>query len=852
MIIEMKINYLFFPRRMRQKSRFKTRNSISVIAYILLFVFSILLCSFAEQAWGDFAIVQNERPSCSIVVPKDFSIQEEFAVKELNHFVEVFTEIKLAESLDSEPLPAGNVILIGTSDNNRYISELYDNGLLSKKREMAEEEFTVKVVLDEDRSFLVIVGGGSRAVIYGVYALVEKMIEGVKELKPVDLDFHIGRVPTLSVDMLNMRSDPFYPVRCALSLEDPTWMSRHRINVSGAEGVWSGTGIDDGLSTAFKYIDDKRFDDMQDEPISQRWTRIINLRLRLAELRRRGIESYLFMYVMGEPTKAMMRNHSGMLENAVLYPHSRNGTWYRPISWTKPEARNMIKELVKSIVKTYSPWLTGFHLRSWGGETFAPAGNDEEQQKLLWEIYFDIMEAAREVDPDFKLLISGYDQHWLRDPDRVYASKLPRGTLLMQKWGVDGEPTNDPGIEVDFINSVSRYGQRVLVLSHDTEEVMPLWMLEADMFVEGVRKYADNPNVGNLAGFTLQGESGLAYLDKIVSARIGWNPYEDHVALMHNYLASHYGASAAPHILAALRINSLTMTDYFSDYAGSLSLTGGYGNGSRGYATRFWNIIGRKAVEDTLSISDLETAEYAQERLASLLPRQQEAANEMAIAGKLIQPKSTLAEWNYSDGLHLMRMWVSFFESRLRLAESLEAGFLGGDSEKIVQKLSSAVEYSREMQMEISEIRKFTPIFDYNDQTARESLIIAIDEEIDFLRNFDPSKIIITPEQNGKTGEVDLSIKELMNHPNPMNSKGTFCYNLTSDADEVTIYIYTILGKKVRTIIGTSAKVGYNEESWESVDDEGKKLASGTYFYKMVVEGGGKRVQKIDKLSIIR
>ncbi len=818
----------------------------------LCFGILTILCFAVDRGWCAFAIVQNNRPSCSVVVPENASIQENFAVEELNYFVDKFTGVKLEERLDSEPLPAGNVILIGAYDNNRYISELYDEGLVSRKKDLGEEDFILRVVHHGGRDLLMIVGAQGRGCIYGVYALVEEMIESIMRLSPVDLDFHVPQLPSLAVDALNVRATPFYPIRCALSRDDPTWMSRHRVNVSGGEGVWSGTGIDDGLGTAFKYVYEAQFDDMQDEPLSSRLQRAAELRARLRELNRRGIDSYLFMYVMGEPTKAMMRNHPEFLEDIVQYPHSRNGMWYQPISWTKPAARDMIKELVRSIVRNYSPWLTGFHLCSWGGETRAPSGNGEDQQKLLWEIYFDIIEAAREVDPDFKFLISCYDQSWLRDPDGIYASGLPQGTILTRKWGIDGEPTSDPGIKVELINDLDNNGQRVLILSHDTEEVMPLWMLEADMFVEGVRKYADNPNVNGLGGFTLQGEGGLAHLDKIISARIGWNPHEDYLALMRNYLISYYGTSSAWHILSALRTNSLTMADYFSDYAGSLSLTGKYGDGSRGYATRFWDIIGRDAVKDTLSIPDLKTAEYAKERFASLLPQQQAAANEMSAARELLRPVSTQADWDYFDGLHLMKMWVRFFGSRLRLVEAREAGLRGSSRAQVMQKLSSAVEYSREMQMEIGEIRSFVQVFNHDDQSAKESLMAAIEDEIRFLSSLDPSEITVSPGQDGMSIEDGLSITELLSHPNPMENKVTFCYSFTSDPDEVAISIYTIRGKRVRTIAGASARAGYNEEIWEAMDDDGKKLANGTYFYKMVAERDGRKVQKIGKLSILR
>ena len=811
-----------------------------------------LLFLLAGQAQGDFAIVRNNAPVCSVVTPEDPSIQEEYAVEELLHFVEKFTGVELSKISDSHPLPPGNVILVGTSDSNKYIRDLYDRGLVSRGKALAEEEFIIRVASDTGREILMITGGQNGGVIHGVYALVEKMIENITNLSPVDIDFHVPHATSLYVGVVNVREAPFYPVRCSLTSEDSTWLSRHRINASGAEGVWTGTGIDDGLATAFKYISDSRFDDMQDETRSNRLDRILELRARLEDLKRKGIDSYLFMYVMGEPTKALVENHPELLEDTVYYRHSRNGAWYKPISWTKPEAIDMIRELVKSIVRTYSPWLSGFHMRSWGGEAFAPAGNGEDQQKLLWEVYFNIIEAAWEVDPDFKFLISGYDQYWLKDPDQAYIARLPEETLLMNKWGLDGEPTSDPGIGVNYINSIGRHGKRILVFSHDVEEVVPLWMLEADLFVEGVRKYADNPNVNGLGGFTLQGEGGLAHIDKIVSSRIVWDPNEDYVELMRNYLVSYYGQTAAEHILPALRINSLTLSDYFSDHAGSISLTGGYGHGSYGYGTKFWSILGEDSVADTLAIPDLKVAKYARERFVSLLPRQQEAANEMEDAGESIWPVSEEADMDYYDGLHIMKMWVRFFESRLRLVEARELELQGGSREQVMQKLSSAMEYAREMQTEISEIKEFTPVFDYDDSSARRLLVDTIQEEIDFLRNFVPAEVNHTEEPVESVEEAELSIMEVISHPNPMEGRAAFCYKLASDADEVTIILYNIRGKRVRTIAGVSARKGYNEESWSAEDDDGRKLASGTYFYKMVAERDGEKVQEIGKLSVLR
>jgi len=390
-----------------------------------------------------------------------------------------------------------------------------------------------------------------------------------------------------------------------------------------------------------------------------------------------------------------------------------------------------------------------------------------------------------------------------------------------------------------------------MVLSHSVEEAMPLWMLEADLFVRGVRKYAGNPDIKGLCGFALQGEIGLSHLDKIVSSRINWNPDEDYVALMKNYLISCYGM-AAQQTLAALRANSSVLSEFFSDYAGLTSLTGGYGNGSRGYATRLWNIIGKEAVRDILSMPEEKMVEYSKERLSSLIPMQQESSNEMQAAMKTAKYPSDKLKADHSDALHIMRMWVRFFESRLRLIEALEVGFNERGIDQISQKINSAIEYSKEMQMEISEITHFVKVFDYDDNGARNSLIKSIDEEIDFLKNFDPERILASLANDIGHGSPEFDIITNLVCPNPINRMGFFCYELSLSADEVNISIYSVNGRLIRKISKASANRGYNEELWDTRDENGMALSSGTYLYKITANRDNKKIQKIGKLSILR
>jgi hypothetical protein len=818
----------------------------------ILVIHVLLFLTIINQAFCDFTIVQNGKPVCSIIIPKNPSEQEKFAISELNFFIDKFTGTALEQKSDANSLPSGNIILIGTYETNRYINDLYMKSLLPDIDEFKDEGFIIRNIKYCNQHILVIAGNPERGIIYGVYRFIEELIGNATALKPADLDFNVPRVTTLSIKDISIRSKPFYPTRCTISQEDPAWLSRHRVNISGAEGVWSGTGIDDGLGTAFKYVYDSQFEDMQDESTSRRMKRVNDLRNRLWALKDKGIETYLFMYVMGEPTKAMMQNHPELLEADVKYQNSRNGDFYQPISWTKPASRELIKKLVKSIIQTYSPALTGFHLRSWGWETRAPAGDSAQLQSSLWEVYSDIISAAREVDPNFKFIVSGYNSTWLKDPDFSNLSRLPKRTILMQKWGVDGEPTNDPEINVDFINNVDRYGHKVVIISHDVEEVMPLWMVEADLFAEGLRKYSVNTNLTGLGGFTLQGESGLSHLDRIVSSRLNYDPDEDYIAIMKNYLSSNYTEESAQYILNGIRQNTKVLSDYFSDYAGTLSLTGGYGNGSRGYATRLWNLIGETAVRDTLSIPNTNTVDYAKKRLTFLLPRQQDSANEVYTAGKSLYPSSDQALSDYTDAMHLMKMWACFFESRLCLVEAREIGLKGGSYEQLTQKISSAIEYSKEMSNEISEIKDFVNVFDYTDDKARESLLDLINEEIEFLGKVDPEMMASTGDQNKADEDDILAINDVFLHPNPASKSATFCYTLGSSADNVIITIYTISGRRIKTINCISTDKGYNEESWDTKDEAGNRLSNGTYLYKIVAKKDDKRIQKISKLSIIR
>ncbi|MCG9128283.1 T9SS type A sorting domain-containing protein [Candidatus Poribacteria bacterium] len=806
---------------------------------------------------NEIPLVISNTPQTTIQIGANSSDQEKFAASEVQVFIQKVTGARINILTNQQSTETPTVIVIGTPATNPTIRSLESDGNLNISQSIKKEGYQLNTIDLGKEVIIIIVSPTPRGVIYGAYGFIEACITALTGLYPVHPDLHVKPNDTLRIPHLDETSEPFYPVRAVLEIDDPNWLARHRVNMSGGEGVWTGTGIEDGFGTAFKYIDTPEFLSLQDEPRNQRLERIASLQDRFNELQSRGIDAYLFMYLTGEPTEALIETRPDLLGPEVLYGASRNEVSYRPFCWSKPEFHTLARKLTKEILTTY-PSLAGFHLRSWGHETRAcncPECGDRtpQGQAKLWDVYFTIINSAREVRPNFKFYLSGYDSSWLQDPDGKYASQLPKGTIFSQKWGADGEPVVDPNISIAQMNALGAMGHQYIVLSHDVEEVMPFWMIESDLFVQGVRKLSNTPGVSGLSGFTIQGASqGLGYLDRLVSAGLNWDIQLDSQQLIRNELIARYEVKeAADLILSALRINSWTLSSYFSDYAHSLTIGGSYGSGSAGLATRFWNLVGPKAIENTLLIPELKTAQTAINRFTALLAPQLRAANEMLDAAEIASPVNLEASEDLMDAVHLMRIWELLFQSRQKLVEAISLGYEFNTGTSIKAKLSSAVEYSKSIQPLIKQIHEFVPLFGYSHQTNEFELVKTLQEEVEWLTTFD-YRTLQQHDENFLPEGAEFLIREVHNYPNPLKKETTFTYILSLEADEVQITIYTASGRRIQVLKDISMKEGYNEVEWNAQDAEGNPLANGVYFYKIRAVLEDEIVESIHKLAVIR
>ena len=107
----------------------------------------------------------------------------------------------------------------------------------------------------------------------------------------------------------------------------------------------------------------------------------------------------------------------------------------------------------------------------------------------------------------------------------------------------------------------------------------------------------------------------------------------------------------------------------------------------------------------------------------------------------------------------------------------------------------------------------------------------------------------------GANKEINFKIKEgtnikvskVLNYPNPMKNFTYFTFYLDGDA-VVDIEVFTISGKKIKTISDKICQPGYNQIFWDGKDNDGDSPASGVYFYKIILNA--KRVNDVYKLVI--
>ena len=107
------------------------------------------------------------------------------------------------------------------------------------------------------------------------------------------------------------------------------------------------------------------------------------------------------------------------------------------------------------------------------------------------------------------------------------------------------------------------------------------------------------------------------------------------------------------------------------------------------------------------------------------------------------------------------------------------------------------------------------------------------------------------------TSNAQLALNHVYNYPNPFTTHTQFMFEHNSPCEDlnVSVQIYTISGKLVKSIVQQVHSIGYRVDNieWDGLDDYGDVIGKGVYVYKLNVrDSNGQSAHKFEKLVVLR
>lgn len=95
-------------------------------------------------------------------------------------------------------------------------------------------------------------------------------------------------------------------------------------------------------------------------------------------------------------------------------------------------------------------------------------------------------------------------------------------------------------------------------------------------------------------------------------------------------------------------------------------------------------------------------------------------------------------------------------------------------------------------------------------------------------------KLDITTKVNNESEQIPGDILLYQNYPNPFNPSTTISFKI-SQKSKVFLEIFDIFGKRIRTLVDDELDSGIHHFTWNGTDEFNNQVASGIYFYRLIV-----------------
>jgi hypothetical protein len=93
----------------------------------------------------------------------------------------------------------------------------------------------------------------------------------------------------------------------------------------------------------------------------------------------------------------------------------------------------------------------------------------------------------------------------------------------------------------------------------------------------------------------------------------------------------------------------------------------------------------------------------------------------------------------------------------------------------------------------------------------------------------------VHPQTGIDDSQLPVSLSLNQNYPNPFNPQTAISFSIPQPG-LVRLTIYNILGSKVRTLVDSEVEAGEHVLIFDGVDDQGRPVAPGIYFYRLKTE----------------
>jgi len=121
----------------------------------------------------------------------------------------------------------------------------------------------------------------------------------------------------------------------------------------------------------------------------------------------------------------------------------------------------------------------------------------------------------------------------------------------------------------------------------------------------------------------------------------------------------------------------------------------------------------------------------------------------------------------------------------------------------------------------------------------------------------EPEGVLAGAEQPGeleKAGDDGVPVEFVLeaNYPNPFNPTTTISYGVPEQS-AVTIDVFDVLGRTVKTVFEGDIAAGYHLTLWDGTNNSGIQVGSGVYYYRMTATGAsGQKFVNSRKMMLMK